>query len=255
MFRIVDLNSLSNDSLARKIDVLEGAIASGQLLELNRFSGSAKFTQNSETNTNNNYNSYFLAYPLQIVFHNIGWYLAYEYAEGIDKGLFKFERLERLFLGQNTKQSRSIKEQEKSLIKLQTLYQASGGILLGNNVKLQKQYLDKKQKSKVEITIELWFNDYIFKFISEGTNRFPLQQMKMSPPLHKNNHKKPPFTLKKTEDKNYPNRFQVKLPLWSLEDIDLLRWIVGFCGQVKVINPLELVTKVKKLGEDISLLY
>ncbi|MBF2056383.1 MAG: WYL domain-containing protein [Cyanobacterium sp. T60_A2020_053] len=246
---IVDLNSISNDSLAKKIDVLEGAIASGHLLELNRFSGSAKFSQ---TTTNNNY---FLAYPLQIVFHNIGWYLAYEYAEGIDKGLFKFERLDRLFLGRKTDKLRDVKQQVNALNKLQELYQASGGIFLGNNVKWQKEYLDKKQRSKAEITIELWFNDYIFKFISEGTNRFPLQQMKMSPPLHKTNHKKPPFTLKKTEDKNYPNRFQVKLPLWSLEDIDLLRWIVGFGGQVKVINPPELVNKVKKLGEDISLLY
>jgi len=252
---IVDLNSLPNTSLARKIDELEQAIASGKLLELNRFLGSAEFTQNDRENKQIDNNNYFLAYPLQIVFNNIGWYLAYEYAEGIDKGLFKFERLDRLFLGQNTNKSRSIKEQEKSLTKLQKLYQASGGIFLGNNVKMQKQYLDKKQKSKVEITIELWFNDYIFKFISEGTNRFPLQQMKMSPPLHKTNQKKPPFTLKKTEDKNYPNRFQVKLPLWSLEDIDLLRWIVGFGGQVKVINPPELVNKVKKLGEDISLLY
>ncbi len=252
---IVDLNSLSNDSLARKIDVLEGAIASGKLLELNRFIGSAEFTQNDAKNNQIDKNSYFLAYPLQIVFHNIGWYLGYECVDKKDKDLFKFERLDRLFLGRKINQSRDIKQQVNALNKLQKLYQVSGGIFLGNNVAWQKQYLDKKQKSKVEITIELWFNDYIFKFISEGTNRFPLQQMKMSSPLHKTNHKKPPFTLKKTEDKNYPNRFQVKLPLWSLEDIDLLRWIVGFGGQVKVINPPELVNKVKKLGEDISILY
>ncbi|WP_308256710.1 WYL domain-containing protein [Geminocystis sp. GBBB08] len=254
---IVDLNSLPNDSLAIKIDVLEGAIASGELLELNRFSGSAKFTQNNHQNNqiNTNNNNYFLAYPLQIVFHNIGWYLAYEYAEGIDKGLFKFERLDRLFLGRKTNQLRDINQQINALNKLQKLYQASGGIFLGNNVKLQKQYLDSKQKSKAEITIELWFNDYIFKFISEGTNPFPLQQMKMSPRLHKNNETNPLFTLKKTEDKNFPNRFQVKLPIWSLEDIDLLRWIVGFGGQVKVINPPELVIKVKQIGEAISLLY
>lgn len=252
---IVDLNSLPNTSLARKIDELEIAIASGELLELNRFIGSAEFTQNDSQNNPIENNSYFLAYPLQIVFHNIGWYLGYEYAEGVNKNLFKFERLDRLFLGRKTNKSRDITQQEKALNRLQKLYQASGGIFLGNNVAWQKQYLDKKQKSKAEITIELWFNDYTFKFISEGTNRFPLQQMKMSPRLHKNNETKLPFTLKKTEDKNFPNRFQVKLPLWSLEDIDLLRWIIGFGGQVKVMNPPELVNKVKQIGIDISLLY
>ena len=252
---IVDLNSLPNTSLARKIDELEKAIASGKLLELNRFLGSGEFYQVQADDSQVNDNGYFLAYPLQIVFHNIGWYLGYECVEGKDKDLFKFERLDRLFLGRKSNQSRTIKEQENALIKLQKLYQGSGGIFLGNDAKLQKKYLDSKQKSKAEITIELWFNDHIFKFISEGTNRFPLKQMRMSPRLHKANDKKVPFTLKKTGEKNFPNRFQVKLPLWSLEDIDLLRWIVGFGGQVKVINPPELVIKVKELGETISLLY
>ena len=250
---IVDLNSLSNTSLARKIDEVESSIEKGELLELNRFLGSAEFTQ--ETEEKNINEDYFLAYPVQIVFHNIGWYLGYECFKGKDDGLFKFDRLDRLFLGRKQHQSRDEKQQIKALNKLQKLYQASGGIFLGNNVKLQKQYLNSKEKSKAEITIELWFNDYTFKFISEGTNRFPLQQMKMSPRLHKNSETNPLFTLKKTGDKNFPNRFQVKLPLCSLEDIDLLRWIVGFGGQVKVINPPELVNKVKQIGEAISLLY
>lgn len=252
---IVDLNSLPNTSLVSKIDVLESSIASGKLLELNRFFGSAEFYQNDSENNEIDNNNYFLAYPLQIIFHNIGWYLGYECIDNKDKNLLKFERLDRLFLGKNINESRTIKEQEKALDKLQKLYQASGGIFLGNSAKLQRQYLDRTHKKDAEIIIELWFNDYTFKFISEGTNRFPLTQMKMSPRLHKNNDKIPPFTLKKTEDTNFPNRFQVKLPLWSLEDIDLLRWIIGFGGQVKVINPPELVDKVKQIGEDISLLY
>ncbi|BAQ61672.1 hypothetical protein GM3708_2078 [Geminocystis sp. NIES-3708] len=252
---IVDLNSLPNTSLASKIDQVESSIEKGELLELNRFLSSAEFNNHDFQNNQTEDNSYFLIYPLQIVFHNIGWYLGYEWAEGENKGLLKFERLDRLFLGRKQHQSRDEKQQINALNKLQKLYQASGGIFLGNNVKLQKLYFDRKQKSKAEITIELWFSDYIFKFISEGTNRFPLKQMKMSPPLHKSNEKKAPFTLKKTDDKNYPNCFQVKLPLWSLEDIDLLRWIVGFGGQVKVINPPELVNKVKQIGEAIALLY
>jgi hypothetical protein len=144
---------------------------------------------------------------VQIVFHNIGWYLGYECFKSKDDGLFKFDRLDRLFLGRKQHQSREIKQQINALNKLQKLYECSSIIYLGNDAKLQKQYLNSKEKSKAEITIKLWFNDYIFKFISEGTNRFPLKQMKMSPPLDKSNYKKPPFTLKKTQDKNYPNCF------------------------------------------------
>jgi predicted DNA-binding transcriptional regulator YafY len=36
-----------------------------------------------------------------------------------------------------------------------------------------------------------------------------------------------------------------------LQDFDLWRWIIGFGGNVKVINPPELVEKIKKIGEDI----
>ncbi len=252
---IVDLNNLPNSSLARKIDEVENAISSGELLELNRCLGSAEFNQNNSEDIIQNKQSYFLAYPLQIVFHNIGWYLGYECVDGVNKGLFRFERLDRLFLGNKKHKSRVIKQQVNALNKLQQLYQASGGIFLGNNVKWQREYLDKKQRSTAETTIELWFNDYIFKFISEGTNRFSIKQMRMSPRLHKSNETRAPFNLKKTGDNNFPNRFEVKLPLWSLDDIDLLRWIIGFGGQVKVINPPELIEKVKKMGEDIYLLY
>jgi predicted kinase len=248
---IVDLNSLlDNTLLAKKINELESAIENGELLELNRTKGSGQFSEEKDINKGS-----FLAYPVQIVFHNIGWYLGYECVKGDDGGLFKFERLDRLILVRKHNQSRELNLQKKALNKLRKLSECSGGIFLGNDVKLQKQYLDSKQRNKVEITIELWFNDYTFKFISEGTNRFPLKQMKMSARLHKTNDKTPPFTLNKTDDKNFPNRFQVKLPLWSLEDVDLLRWIVGFGGQVKVINPPELVNKVKELGEAICLLY
>jgi predicted DNA-binding transcriptional regulator YafY len=34
-----------------------------------------------------------------------------------------------------------------------------------------------------------------------------------------------------------------------------LRWIIGFGGQVKVVNPPELVEKIKQMGETIATLY
>jgi len=251
---IVDLDTLPQSSLAHKISELETAIEEGQLLELNRIQGGGRFSLEPD--------NFFLAYPLQIVFHNIGWYLAFEIAEDKNKGLFKFERLDRLFLGQKQSQQRNRKTQDESLKKLKHLYQSSGGIYLGNNSQDQQRYLstNNTEKAKVEIMIELWFNDPIFRFISEGDRRYPKNQMKMSPRLKdisesKKVNNKPPFTLKQTNDPDFPNRFQVSVPKWCLDDFDLLRWIVGFGNQVKVISPPELVLKVKEHGNQITRLY
>lgn len=245
---IVDIDTLPNSALARRIEEVEMKIEEGKLLELGRLQGVSRYSEETD--------DFCLAFPLQIVFHNIGWYLGYECTNGHQINLFQFERLDRLFLGKEQTQNRTRIEQEKALSKLQTLYQCSGGIYLGNNFDEQRCYLsrDKAEKAKVEVTLELWFNDTIFRFVSEGTKRFPTNQIKMSSRLGRDDQKFP-FTLKKTGNPNFPNRFQVTLPKWSLEDVDLLRWIVGFGGQVKVVQPLELIEKVKSLGEAIQRVY
>ncbi|NEO90683.1 MAG: WYL domain-containing protein [Moorea sp. SIO3G5] len=45
------------------------------------------------------------------------------------------------------------------------------------------------------------------------------------------------------------------MPKWALEDVDFFRWIIGFGGQVKVVQPQELVDKVKKIGAEICRVY
>jgi hypothetical protein len=97
----------------------------------------------------------------------------------------------------------------------------------------------------------------MFRFVAEGTKRFPAPQMKMSPPVtgNKLNLPKSIFSLKSTGDKNFPNRFQVILPKWCLEDIELLRWILGFKAGLKVVKPQILVDKIKQIGEDIVNIY
>jgi len=203
---IVDLQLLPQSTLARNIETLEEEIEQGQLLELKRFSGVGSFTDDR--------NEFFQVYPLQIVFHNIGWYLGYEIAEGENKGLLQFERLDRLFRGYARSLKRNRSEQEKSLHRLQSLYEACGGLYLGRNVVDQRQFLSKADRDSVCMTVELWFNDYTFRFVSEGTQRFPISQMKMSPKL--SGHSTPKyqgslFSLAQTPDPQHSNRFQVKL--------------------------------------------
>jgi predicted DNA-binding transcriptional regulator YafY len=95
--------------------------------------------------------------------------------------------------------------------------------------------------------------------ITEGNKRFPLSQMAMSPPIQehppRNNQSKKLktlFILNQTDETIFRNRFQVTLPKWALEDVDLFRWIIGFGDQVKVIHPPELVNKIRKIATQLT---
>ncbi|KOP26840.1 kinase [Hapalosiphon sp. MRB220] len=248
---MIDPQFLPDDALSKNLQQLEQAIANGQLLELNRFAGGGKFALDEE--------GFFLAFPLQIVFCNSAWYLGYECVGGKYAGLFRFERLDRLFIGQPQARVRSRQEQEKSLQNLQKLSAAGMGIFLGYSANDQRQFLsqDKQERSQVCMTVELWFTDTIFRFITEGTKRFAAHQMKMSLPVEGGRVTLPKsiFCLKKTGDPLFPNCFRVVLPKWSLDDVELLRWIVGFGGNVKVVQSQELVEKIKGIGEAIVKVY
>ncbi|WGV24280.1 WYL domain-containing protein [Halotia branconii] len=248
---MIDPEFLPIDALSKNLQQIEEAIVKGQLLELNRFPGGGKFALDEE--------SFFLAFPLQIVFYNQAWYLGYECEGGKYTGLLRFERLDRLFIGQLQNRVRSRQEQENSLQKLQKLSASSIGVFLGYSASDQDKFLsqNKQEGSQVCVTIEMWFNDVIFRFITEGTKRFPSQQMKMSLPVEnvRSTLPKSIFCLKKTQDKCFPNRFRLKLPKWYLDDVEFLRWIVGFGGNVKVVKPEELIIKVKEMGRAILAVY
>ena len=110
----------------------------------------------------------------------------------------------------------------------------------------------------MEIRVELWFNDSIFPFICEGTKRYPPGQMKMSPPLGNkptSRRLKSIFSLSQSPDPEFPHRFQVTFPKWSLQDVDLWRWVAGFGGNVKVVQPQPLIDKIQDIGAGICRLY
>jgi predicted kinase len=247
---IVNSDLLPSSTIIKTTDQLESEIESGQLLELKRLPGGGRFTHQSD--------EFFKVWPLQIVFYNIGWYLGYEIAEGSEAGLLEFERLDRLFRGQPQNRDRSLEKQQKALERLQKLHQACGGLYLGDDPRIQQQYLSPRAsiRDKVTITLELWFTDKLFAFISEGTQRFPEDQMKLSPKLGDNKSKKSSlFCLPKSSDPQYPNRFQVRLPQWSIHDKDLRRWIIGFGSDVKVAAPTEIMQQILILAQEVAQIY
>jgi hypothetical protein len=247
---IVNVDQLPSSAIARTTEALEEEIESGKMIELKRFKGVGRFEERPD--------KFFRVWPLQIVFHNIAWYLGYEIAEGDQAGLLQFERMDRVFRGKPQSAQREIAAQQTALARLQKLYQACGSLYLGNSANQQRQFLsrNKETKAAVTLTLELWFTDAIFAFVSEGTQRFPTKQMKLSPRLATMPKKNDPlFCLSKSCDKQHPNRMQVELPIWAVQDIELRRWIIGFGDGVKVVSPPDIAQKIHHMGRAIVDLY
>jgi len=240
-FSITNQKHLPSEALANTIDRLEQEIEQGQCLELQRFAGVGRHGTEPDT--------FFLAWPVQMVFHNIGWYLGYEMATGDQKGLFAFQRLDRLFRGRPGGQQRDRKAQERACQHLEELFKASGGLFLGENASHQRQWLSGQTDSPgLTVLLELWCTDRAFRFISEGDQRFPETQIQLSPRLPDSMRPGNPkiFRLKPTGDPIYPHRFQVKLPYWAIKGIDLQRWIWGFKAEVRVMSPPDLVEQLRQ---------
>ncbi|MFS8778995.1 AAA family ATPase [Synechococcus sp. W55.1] len=245
---IVDPTLAPSGTLAdrRGLQVVEEAMERGELLEVKRLPGATFPGEAVES---------FRIWPLQLVFHQIAWYLGCEYHSPKRQGLMRFERMDRLFLNRRHCATRSRQEQLAALERLHKLYDVSAGIFLGNDPHLQKQILsrDPNERRQAEVTLELWFSDRIFPFVSEGTRRFKHQRM--SPRISGSSRPRSIFNLPPTGDSRFPHRLKVVLPLWSLEDVDLKRWILGFGGEVLVVSPEPLRQMIQDAGQAISVLY
>lgn len=246
---IVDLNTLPDYAAYKKLDELTDAILSGTTLELCRITGTGRHFDDPHEN------SPFLICPLQIVFSNIGWYLGYECLGGETNKLFKFERLDRIYINQILRETRGIDKQKQALSRLEKLYKSSYSLFLGRSVIDQQRYLDPKQRASVEILLELWCKEEIFNFLSEGTRRLPSNQIKMSKRAGERYKFNKIFTLDLTPDPVFRYRCQLSLPPWSLNDFELKRWIVGFGDNVKILQPVEIIDQIKLMGNAISQLY
>ena len=63
------------------------------------------------------------------------------------------------------------------------------------------------------------------------------------------------FRLKGTKNRNFPYKFQVKLPCWCLKDVSFLSWVIGFGHHVKVKEPKQLKDTVYQTGLSIVEVY
>lgn len=242
---------LGSLAAAQDADRLSEAILNGYPVQLQDDPSAARF-EGQQPNTNK-----FKVWPLQLVFHNIGWYLAYE--EWLDNapGLIKTQRLDRLRLvevDKDPQHNRSIDDHRNSERRLKQLLDYCGGIFFGYDLDAQLDLCggNRVRRKKHLVTLRFRCMDWVFKFLREGVQRFPRHCTRLSKPLpgdlwrHRPNIAKDKDTLATLDPipgDTHPYPVEFDLPYWTIGtglrdgDVDLKRWLFGFDGGIVIEAP------------------
>lgn len=231
------------DSLAAEpqAEQLETAIVERRRLELERYASVASFADSPSGS--------FRVWPLQLLFHNIGWYLVYEEDNvGREEGLIRTERIDRLALRRSERgYRRSGKAHRAALKRLELLLHHSGGIFFGNNLDTQLQLCSPtdRVRAKALVTVRFCCQSWSFAFIREGLQRYPIEHTRFSKRLPREtwwHHPKAPHVLEPGSPADtHPYPVELDLPAWTVEqDIDLRSWLFGFGAGIRIEAPLAL---------------
>jgi hypothetical protein len=199
-------------------------------------------------------------WPLQLIFHHVGWYLCVEEdVIGQEHGLIRCERLDRLALqGASTRSGslrggpsdglrRSPEQQHAALQRLERLLHHSGGIHFGDDIKAQLALASSSPRARAGVLQTLRFSatPWAFAFLREGMGRYPREQVRFSRPLPGDSwwhHPDAPHVLEpNAPTDSHPYPLELDLPSWTLAaDIDLRTWLYGFGEGIRVEAPTAL---------------
>jgi len=168
-------------------------------------------------------------YVLQLIYHDIAWYLLYEKC---DTGHLVISRVDRFsdrcqFI---KSQTRDLESQKKSLEIAHKLISSGWGLYLGN---LEEQKLEREGKLQFE-NVKVRFFTPVIQFIEEGEKRHASQKI--------NSKGKPKFI-----------DFQVTLPPRSLNEFS--HWVSRFADNALVLSPDFLLEKHRQSAEKLNSLY
>jgi hypothetical protein len=231
------------DSLAaeRQAEALETAIVERRRVELERYVSVGSFADSPS--------GAFRVWPLQLLFHNIGWYLVYEEdAIGTGVGLIRSERIDRLALRRSERgYRRSDDDHAQALRRLELLLHHSGGIYFGHDLAAQLRLAspNARNRAKQLVTLRFCCQGWCFAFIREGLQRYPIEHTRFSRPLsgeHWWHHPNAPHVLEPgSPSDTHPYPVELDLPPWTVErDIDLRNWLFGFGAGIRIESPVAL---------------
>jgi predicted kinase len=237
---VVDTQLVRRDSLAapHRAELIEAAIVAHRRVLLQRYPGAGRFDESPAGEL--------CVWPLQLIFHNVGWYLIYEEDNiGREHGLIRSERLDRLSVIRADRDLRRSREQHAAAIqRLERLLHYSGGIFFGSDLDRQLAVASHSRQKRIEALVTLRFccNEWSFAFIREGLNRYPIEHTRFSKPLPEDRwwyHPKAPHVLEPgSADSTHPYPVELDLPHWTVAfDIDLRSWLFAFGGGIRIEQP------------------
>jgi len=236
---VVDTALVRRDSLAapRRADAIEAAIVEHRRVLLQRYPGVGSFADSPAGELR--------VWPLQLIFHNVGWYLLYEEDQvGHEQGLIRSERLDRLASPpSNGDLRRSPEEHAAALSRLERLLHHSGGIYFGSDLEQQLAIASPsaQRRSQALVTLRFCCAPWAFAFIREGLQRYPIEHTRFSKPLTGDSwwhHPKAPHVLEPGPSDSHPYPVELDLPLWTVAaDIDLRSWLFAFGGGIRIESP------------------
>ena len=234
---VADTKLVRRDSLAapRRAETIEVAIVEHRRVLLQRYSGVGSFADSPAGELR--------VWPLQLIFHNVGWYLLFEEDHvGHEQGLIRSERLDRLASPpSHGGLRRSPEEHAASLTRLERLLHHSGGIYFGSDLEQQLAIASPsaQRRSQALITLRFCCAPWAFAFIREGLQRYPIEHTRFSRPLPGDtwwHHPKAPHLLEPgPADSSHPYPVELDLPPWTVAaDIDLRSWLFAFGGGIRI---------------------
>jgi predicted kinase len=253
---VVDTALVRRDSLAapRRAEAIEAAIVEHRRVLLQRYPGVGSFADSPAGELR--------VWPLQLIFHNVGWYLLFEEDQvGHPQGLIRSERLDRLAMARGEGDLRRSPEQHAAAInRLERLLHHSGGIYFGSDLEQQLAVASAsaQRRNQVLVTLRFCCAPWAFAFIREGLQRYPIEHTRFSRPLPGDSwwhHPKAPHVLEPgATDTSHPYPVELDLPPWTVAaDIDLRSWLFAFGGGMRIESPdalrQELVQRCRKAIE------
>ena len=249
---VTDSALVRPDSLAApmRAEAIERAIATRRRVLLRRFpwAGSHAESPSGELRV----------WPLQLIFHNVGWYLLFEEDHlGREEGLIRSERLDRLSLvPAEGELRRSDGAHTAALLRLERLQHCSGGIYFGEELEQQLAISSQSPQRRARALGTLRFScaAWAFAFLREGLQRYPIEHCRFSMPLPGEtwwHHPRAPHVLEPNPGgDSHPYPIELDLPLWTLErDVDLRTWLFAFGAGIRIEQPeamrQELITRCR----------
>ena len=203
-------------------------------------------------------------WPLQVLFHNIAWYLAYEeWHPGQGHGLIRTERLDRLkWIREDGSFRRDEDAHFQALDRLERLLQVCGGIFFGEDLEAQLDLASPtpaRQKRQLTNTLRFSCQDWSFAFIREASQKFPASQIRYSKPITSTAgwkvdklHCLQPNPAGDT----HPFPVEIDLPIWTLQqDRDLQGWLFRFGAGIRIEKPESLCNLHRKIAQEVLGVY